>query len=573
MSKLKITTDAFDYEAKLVSVGDSEMSSSQCHCAMSTLLHRVASFKNLVIKMLDLLTIFRGIEKDDDMLPTKDLFCTRYLWISTSSFPAFFWTSLCKYYDVEDSKCVKYNISHTKNDHCNHRVMIFLYNLQTLTHNHVSQRVKRIADLNIENGGYLDENALIDVANLNTENIHLLIRNYNKLSLGQNQLISTVNSILSENKLDINKDELLNTVSDLVFCSKITGAEENNKRQFQRLEQQVVLSLYSLNKMITSSVTLLKGTALSSFGTPHCLLQNGEIGCSRNQPDVSVEKTGLTYEYHLEKVITLDALKFACVPTDHGLSKKDGHFLLQQSSDQKFELFSDSTLLVHEGENDYKTNFNQNLSHILKIGNCYFNSANQHILLACEKKATLSLVNGTLLDLEAYQMATINFSSFPVILNALHLHLHSLVKSIESKEYQQLYVDQKNHRMVSRQGLPVLIARHKELKLLEEETHPLIEIMRKNYSSLTFFSVSVGVFGIIGLTILFCCCYRFKTQVWSGLKYIWTCCLTDGKPDMKDNPPLDGSAQPFVENPPEAVSRPAPMAVEYNRTLPSALSY
>ena len=85
MSKLKITTDEFDYEAKLVSVGDSEMSSSQCHCAMSTLLHRVASFKNLVIKMLDLLTIFRGIEKDDGGHDAGRRGLKHGIWVGVSS--------------------------------------------------------------------------------------------------------------------------------------------------------------------------------------------------------------------------------------------------------------------------------------------------------------------------------------------------------------------------------------------------------------------------------------------------------------------------------------------------------
>ena len=531
-----------------------------CHCSNSQFKQNVVNFKNLIRKTFEVLKLIFNLE-DTRSLKSVEYYCTVHMRLPINQMPDLFFKSLCLYFEIRDDECFRIVIKHSKNDHCQDNVLSFLYNLQTFMGSYPIESqgiVKRFADLSIDTGSFGED--LTTAVNLNSKNIHLLVQNQRNLNLGQRALIDEVNKIFEAGSI-INSSNYGKILSDLVFGSKVIGSLHSLHSQFERAKQQISLATYTLNKFLNVQINLLKGSAASAFNQQFCFLYNEIIGCSQNQPNVIVSLSSITWKYHLEKVIVSKSTKFSCVPSKAGISKKNGQLLLSTSNDRRHQLLSNGHLLVLGNDDEEKENFNSiSDSSVLQIGNCYYNIANVSVLISCNNRATLTIANGTLFNVQAFELKLIDFASFPIIVNSLHLDLDSLVKSIQSKQFELNYLNSKEKIMISRKGLPVLIDKKKKSKKLESK--PLMEIISQNYPSFTYFSVTTAVLTLIGILLTCACCFKFKDTIYGMIRYLYLCCITNGRPHLTEEP----HPEPANENLLQGPSAPSLPAITDQRT-------
>ena len=546
----------YDSEAALVEIGDRKYQSMDCHCSSSIFKDQVLNFKNIMRKSFDVLQLINRLEERAS-LKTADKFCNQHMHLPLDALPNMFWKSLCIYFNQDEENCFKINLKHTKNDDCPNEVIKFLYHLQEFLGNYgLSQNshnmVKRFVDVEIGGGGSFEEDYTGPI-NINSNNIHLLLRNQRNLNLGQQKLIDAVNKLVaSENDplstlLPAKGVDFQVILSDLVFSNKLYGSFQENISQMQRVKEQLSLAIYSLNKFLNIQISLFKGSAGSAFNIKFCFMMESSVGCSQNQPEVSVDDRSITWKYNLEKVTVEKSTRFSCVPAKLGISKKDRQLLLSTSSDRRHQLLSNGHLLVMGDDSDEKQNFNPlSQSNVLNIGKCFYNVANQTILVSCSNRATVSIKNGTVFNMDPFKMKLIRFASFPIVVNSLHLDLDSLIKSIESKQFELSYLNDKSYHMVSKKGLSVLIQRKKDIKKIEYQ--PLLDLIHRNAPTMTYFSVTTAIFVVIGLIITCGCCIRFRVSVWKLVKYLYTCCVTNGRPDTQTNSNLEPAADGLLRD-------------------------
>ena len=151
-----------------------------------------------------------------------------------------------------------------------------------------------------------------------------MIQNQKGLDLGVKQLISEVNDIidkLAASQISTIDKSYGDVFTDLVYGMKVTGQLSILDNELNRLDEQLDLTTYSFNKFLDIQITLIKGSALTTFNQKFCFLVHDHIACAQNQPDVLVTLSGLTWTYHVEEVGAELATKFSCVPSKAGISK------------------------------------------------------------------------------------------------------------------------------------------------------------------------------------------------------------------------------------------------------------
>ena len=419
-----------------------------------------------------------------------------------------------------------------------------------VSHDTENRIQKRFADLEINADDSFGDSYSKSI-NLNTENIHLLIQNQKGLDLGVKELITEVNTIidkLAKSQLSTLDASYGDVFTDLVYGIKVAGQISILDNEFNRLKEQVDLATYSLNKFLDIQITLMKGSALTTFNQKFCFLVHDHIACAQNQPDIQVTLSGITWTYHVEEVEAEVATKFSCVPAKAGISKKDGQLLLSTSSDRKHRLLSNGELLVMGSETEENNNYSPlSSANILKIGSCYYNSANNTvILISCQLRSTITVANGSVYNLEAYRLKTVGLSDFPIIVNSLHLDADSLIKSIRSKQFESFYLNSNSHQMVSKKGLSVLIQKDKELKKLKHK--PLFDLIYENAPTYHYFSITSAI--MAGIVLITCCTcfYKFRDGIWKGIKYLYRCCITNGRPHESNQENLEPAQAGLLEN-------------------------
>ena len=546
-----------DYAAQvtLVRVGSSAFKSKQCHCSHSLFIDKILNLKVLLHKALDVFKLIGSIE-NKPILKNKIFKCTMHMRLDLANMPDLFFVSMCLFFSIPNDECFRISIIHTSNMDCDNEMLVMLYNLQIfvggISHSTENRIQKRFADLEINADDSFGDSYSKSI-NLNTENIHLLIQNQKGLDLGVKQLISEVNDIidkLAANQMSTLDKSYGDVFTDLVYGMKVTGQLSILDNELNRLDEQLDLTTYSFNKFLDIQITLIKGSALTTFNQKFCFLVHDHITCAQNQPDVQVTLSGLTWTYHVEEVGAELATKFSCVPSKAGISKKDGQLLLSTSSDRKHRLLSNGELLIMGSETEENNNYTPlSSANILKIGSCYYNSANNTvILISCQLRSTVTVANGSVYNLEAYELKTVGLNDFPIIVNSLHLDADSLIKSIRSKQFEAFYLNSKDHQMVSKKGLSVLIQKDKELKKLKHK--PLFDLIYENAPTYHYFSITSAIMAGIVLVTCCTCTYKFRDGIWKGIKYLYKCCITNGRPHEANSGNLEPAQEGLLENNP-----------------------
>ena len=555
LTPLPEPSSVYAAQVTLVKVGSSAFKSKQCHCSHSLFIDKILNLKVLLHKALDVFKLIGSIE-NKPILKNKIFKCTMHMRLDLANMPDLFFISMCLFYSIPNDECFRISIIHTSNMDCDNEMLVMLYNLQIfvggISHSTENRIQKRFADLEINADDSFGSSYSKSI-NLNTENIHLLIQNQKGLDLGVKQLISEVNDIidkLAANQMSTLDKSYGDVFTDLVYGMKVTGQLSILDNELNRLDEQLDLTTYSFNKFLDIQITLIKGSALTTFNQKFCFLVHDHIACAQNQPDVQVTLSGLTWTYHVEEVGAELATKFSCVPSKAGISKKDGQLLLSTSSDRKHRLLSNGELLIMGSETEENNNYTPlSSANILKIGSCYYNSANNTlILISCELRSTVTVANGSVYNLEAYELKTVGLNDFPIIVNSLHLDADSLIKSIRSKQFEAFYLNSKDHQMVSKKGLSVLIQKDKELKKLKHK--PLFDLIYENAPTYHYFSITSAIMAGIVLVTCCTCTYKFRDGIWKGIKYLYKCCITNGRPHEANSGNSEPAQEGLLENNP-----------------------
>ena len=510
--------------AQIVLVEQNNLDPILCHYSGSFPL-KVNELRTLTKKLLEVVSTLSKFDTGDS-LETKQVSCENFHISNLVETPDIIFHGICAYFGI--SNCQRLNLMYDNNMNCNDEFLRFFYYLNQFMQpayiEYANDKLvnvhKRFGDVSF--GVPADATSNIDTAvNVNSKNIEALKFNEHALFKTVDSIVAKLNEEFEDadggNPKALNKLNLAKIVYSFHDQALLLQYKRTQAIQLTRLENIIDYTIYVVNKVLDSQINLIKNLALSVHTQTSCQLYIDDLSCVVDRPHLTVDKTLIQWQYTLEKLVPLQSRKFVCVPTAEGLSKKNGHYLLESSSDQKLSLMSDGSLIRgNVSDTAYSDYDPDSVDTLLCINDCFFNVFENNIIMSCKVKSNVRIVSGTVNTIEPYQLLELELSDFPIALNSHHIDYSQLVSNIVAKGYQSFYLNERKQSVVSPKGFQELIRRDQARRVIPLPS--FVEVISNHPVMTHYFSWSIGIISFVVIITSIFCCVKYKeffAKLWS----------------------------------------------------------